>query len=197
MKKILVLIVLFSTLSNFAQSDKPNEVRLNAFSVIATRTLDLSYEHYFNEESAVGVSFAFTLADKYDLFDNIKQEYAITPYYRYYFPRHIAPGMFLEAFLSANGGFNKEKFEDIDLDNVDIDENDEYFDENDDGIIDKDDYYGLKYGDFAFGIGGGYKYFSESGFVAEIYGGVGRNLSGDERAPQVLPRLGVSFGFRF
>ena len=197
MKKIILLVVLFTTLSNFAQSNKPNEVRLNAFSMIAVRTLDLSYEHHFNEESAVGASFAFSLADKYDLFDNIKQEYAITPYYRYYFPSHVANGLFLEAFLSANGGFNKEKYDDIDLENVDIDDNDEEFDENENELLDAGDYVGLKYSDFAFGIGGGYKYFSETGFVAEIYGGIGRNLSGDERAPAVLPRLGISFGFRF
>jgi hypothetical protein len=108
----------------------------------------------------------------------------------------VANGIFLEAFLSANGGFNKEKYEDIEDISI-IDEDDEYFDENENEILDDGDIYGLKYSDFAFGVGAGYKYFSDSGFVAELYGGVGRNLSGDERAPVVLPRLGVSFGFRF
>lgn len=187
MKKIIILIVLFSTLSNFAQSDRPNEIRLNAFSVIAARTLDLSYEHYFNEESAVGASFAFDLTggEKYNIF-GINQTYAITPYYRYYFPSNINNGLFLEAFLSANGGFNKEKIED--LGDIVPDEDDDEIDE---------EYVGLKYSDFAFGIGAGYKYVSDGGFVGELFAGAGRNLSGDEKVPVVLPRLGISFGFRF
>lgn len=194
MKKVTILFVLFATLSGYTQSDKANEIRLNAFGMIAARTLDISYEHYFNEESAVGASFAFSLADKYNLFQ-IKQDYAITPYYRYYFPNHIANGMFLEAFLTANGGFNKKKFED--LGEIEIDDEDEHIDENDNESIDDGDYIGLKYSDFAFGIGGGYKYASEGGFVGELFAGVGRNLSGEEEVPTVFPRLGVSFGFRF
>jgi len=194
MRKIIILVVLFATFSSYAQYDKSNEIRLNAFGMIAARTLDISYEHYFNEESAVGASFAFSLADKYNLFE-IKQDYAITPYYRYYFPNHVAPGMFLEAFLSANGGYNKEKFED--LGDIEVDDEDELIDENDNDLLDAGDYVGLKYSDFAFGIGGGYKYASEGGFVGELFAGVGRNLSGDEKVPTIFPRLGVSFGFRF
>ncbi len=185
MKKTIILLVLISSIATHAQSDKANEIRLNAFAMIAARTVDISYEHYFNEESAVGASFAFSLADKYNLFA-IKQEYAVTPYYRYYFPNHAAPGMFLEAFLSANGGFNKEKI--ADLGEIELSDDDEEIDE---------EYVGLKYSDFAFGIGGGYKYASDGGFVGELFAGVGRNLSGDEKVPTVFPRLGVSFGFRF
>jgi len=188
MKKTIILFVLIASITTNAQYDKTNEIRLNAFAMIAARTMDISYEHYFNEESAVGASFAFSLADKYNLFA-IKQDYAITPYYRYYFPSHAAPGMFLEAFLSANGGFNKEKLADLD---------EGVYDENeDDPIEDDEEYVGLKYSDFAFGVGGGYKYASEGGFVGELFAGVGRNLSGDEKVPTVFPRLGVSFGFRF
>ncbi len=197
MRKITILVVLFATLSSYSQYDKSNEIRLNAFGMIAARTLDISYEHYFNEESAVGASFAFSLADKYNLFE-IKQDYAITPYYRYYFPNHVAPGMFLEAFLSANAGYNKEEYSDLSNEILDlIDDEDEHIDENDNDLLDDGDYIGLKYSDFAFGIGGGYKYASEGGFVGELYAGVGRNLSGDEKVPTVFPRLGVSFGFRF
>jgi hypothetical protein len=193
MKKLTILFVLLATLTNYAQSDKANEVRLNALSMIASRTLDLSYEHYFSEESAVGASFAFDLTGgkKYNLF-GINQSYAITPYYRYYFPKHISNGVFVEAFLSANGGFNKEKIADLSEDVVTTDDDDFEID----GDTDME-YVGLKYSDFAFGVGAGYKYASEGGFVAELFAGAGRNLSGDERAPIVLARMGVSFGFRF
>ncbi len=188
MKKILVLVIFFTTFLSYAQAEKSNEIRLNAFSVIASRNLDLSYEYLFNEESAVGVSFAFDLTggEKYNLF-GINQKYAVTPYYRYYFPENVINGFFLEAFLSANGGKNKEEIEGLSED-IELTDEDEIIDE---------EYVGLEYADFAFGLGGGFKYISDSGFVGEIFGGVGRNLSGDERAPVVVPRLGVSFGFRF
>lgn len=187
MKKFILVFVLLFTFSSYSQNNKSNEVRLNAFSVLAARTLDISYEHYFNEESAVGVSFAFDLTggEKYNIF-NINQTYAITPYYRYYFPKQTSNGLFLEAFLSANGGFNKKEI--ADLGDIVVDDDDDVIDE---------EYVGLKYGDFAFGIGAGYKYVSEGGFVGELFAGAGRNLSGDEKVPVVLPRLGISFGFRF
>lgn len=189
MKKIVILLTLVMVTSAFAQYDKQNEIRLNVFSILAARNLDISYERLLNEESAVGASFAFDMTggDKFNLF-GINQSYAITPYYRYYFPLEVSNGLFLEAFLSANGGKNKIKKTDSDIEDI-IDEGEE--------IEDDPDYLAFKYSDFAFGIGGGYKYASSGGFVAELYAGAGRNLSGDVRTPVVLPRLGVSFGFRF
>ncbi len=190
MKNILFLLVLLITFSNYAQTDKFNEVRLNAFSLIASRTVDLTYERVLNFESSVGLSVAFdvTGGKVYNLF-NINQSYAITPYYRYHMPKHIANGLFVEAFLSANGGK-------IIKDRLDEDIQDIIEDEGID-IEDDPDNVAFEYGDFAFGVGGGYKYISEGGFVGEIYGGAGRNLSGDVKSPVILPRLGISFGFRF
>lgn len=189
MKKIVLLIAFIVATAAFAQYDKQNEIRLNAFSVLAARNLDISYERLLNEESAVGASFAFDLTggDKFNLF-GINQNYAITPYYRYYFPFEVSNGLFLEAFLSANGGKNKIKKTDPDIEDI-INEGEE--------VEDEPDYLAFEYSDFAFGIGAGYKYASAGGFVAEIYAGAGRNLSGDVRTPVVLPRLGLSFGFRF
>ncbi len=193
MKKIVLLVALLVATSAFAQYDKQNEIRLNAFSILAARNLDISYERLLNEESAVGASFAFDLTggDKFNLF-GINQSYAITPYYRYYFPLEVSNGLFLEAFLSANGGKNKIKYDDGDSELIDIWEEGEEIDGED-----FEQYRAFEYSDFAFGIGGGYKYASAGGFVAELYAGAGRNLSGDLRTPVVLPRLGLSFGFRF
>jgi hypothetical protein len=183
MKKLFLLIAVLGIFSAQAQ-DKSNEVRLNAFSVIAFKQIDLSYEYIFSEESSVGLSVAFDLDKKNrNGFLGGNQDYAITPYYRYHLPEDIANGIFFEAFLAANGGENKKKKE-----TPDTTETKE--------TVDDPDYDYLKYNDFAFGLGGGYKYISDGGFVAELYGGIGRNLSGGD-APVMLPRFGVSFGFRF
>ncbi len=183
MKKIIIVLVLFSSFLSFAQSYQSHEVRLNAYSVIVFKWLDVSYEHVFNEESSVGISLVTDL-DKNNRngYFGGNQKYAITPYYRYLVPKHLMNGIFFEAFLSANGGENRIKSGDM---------------EELEGLIpDEDDYVYPEYCDFAFGFGIGYKYVSDSGFVGELYGGAGRNLT-DENAPEIVPRVGVSFGFRF
>ena len=184
MKKLLVVLLAIASFSLQAQ-DRRNEVRLNALSVLVYKQLDLTYEYVINEESSVGLGLAFDLDKKNNngiLGGN--QDYAITPYYRYHLPADIAQGIFFETFISANGGVNKKNVEDVpdylDL-NLEVDEDGKVYPE---------------YSDFAFGLGGGYKYISESGFVGELYGGAGRNMSGGY-SPEILVRLGVSFGFRF
>ena len=183
MKKFLFLLVILTTFSSFAQ-DKSNEIRLNAFSVIAFKQIDLSYEYIFSEESSVGLSVALDLDTKNrNGFFGGNTDYIITPYYRYQLPEEIINGLFLEAFLAANGGENRRKIEPVDNTETKA-------------SGDNTDYEYLEYNDFAFGLGGGYKYISDGGFIAELYGGVGRNLKGGD-APDVLVRVGVSFGFRF
>jgi hypothetical protein len=181
MKKLFLLIAILGIISIQAQ-DKTNEVRLNTFSVIAFKQLDLSYEYIFSAESSVGLSVALDLDAKHrNGFSGGNQDYVITPYYRYHLPEDIANGIFFEAFLAANGGVNKKEKEEVTETKL----------EGDDPAYDY-----LEYNDFAFGLGGGYKYISDGGFVAELYGGIGRNLAGGD-APAVLPRFGVSIGFRF
>ncbi|HIP48156.1 MAG TPA: hypothetical protein EYG92_04215 [Lutibacter sp.] len=180
MRKFLFLLVVLTAFPSFAQ-DKSNEIRLNAFSVIAFKQLDLSYEYIISEESSVGLSLALDLDKKNrNGFFGGNTDYIITPYYRYQLPEDIIDGLFLEAFLAANGGVNKNKIETTDTKASEDEEGYEY----------------LEYNDFAFGLGGGYKYISDGGFIAELYGGAGRNLKGGD-APDVLVRVGVSFGFRF
>jgi len=184
MKKFLLIVVVLATFSSFAQ-DKTNEIRLNAFSVIAFKQIDLTYEYIFSEESSVGLSVVLDLDKKNNNgFFGGNLDYAITPYYRYQMPEGTLNGIFLEAFLSANGGVNKKDIKDVpDFVALKL-------------IPDIDGKVYPEYNDFAFGLGGGYKYISDGGFVAELYGGAGRNLSGSY-APAVFPRVNVSFGFRF
>ena len=185
MRKFLFLLAILTTFSSFAQ-DKTSEIRLNAFSVIAFKQLDLTYEYIINEESSVGLDVVIGLSkEPNNAFLKGNQKYVITPYYRYHLPESIANGIFLEAFLAANGGENFIKKDDEDIP------------DGGSAIDDESDYLAFGYSDFAFGLGGGYKYISYGGFIAEVFGGIGRNLSGEKASPGVLPRVGVSFGFRF
>ena len=52
-----------------------------------------------------------------------------------------------------------------------------------------------EYSDGALGLALGYKYISSGGFTVDIYGGMGRNLFGND-SPIIVPRAGVSIGFQ-
>jgi hypothetical protein len=54
-----------------------------------------------------------------------------------------------------------------------------------------------KYTDFAIGVSLGGKFISKRGFVAEVYGGVGRNLTNSDNIVEVIGRGGISLGLRF
>ena len=108
MRKIsLVLAFVCITINPlFAQDDSDlvdgkDEVKVNAFNLIAFKYLDGSYEHLIDEESSVGISALISLADDYDAFDLLR-DYSITPYYRRYFSKGYAKGFFVEGFGMLN-----------------------------------------------------------------------------------------------
>jgi hypothetical protein len=172
MKKILFILITFSTFTNFAQTtEKPNEIKLNALNMIAFKWLDLTYERALNDESSLGVSFLSRLSDK-QLDQEFARKYSVTPYYRYYFSNTDGIALFGEAFSKINGGLIRSKTEV-------------------EGVFKYEDY-----SDLAFGLGLGVKYYSEGGFVTEIYAGAGRNLF-TETAPTVVTRFGASLGYKF
>lgn len=173
MKKMIILALLLGTMVAKAQEGAMNEAKLNALNLIAFKWLDITYERGLNEESALGVAFNFRL-DK-DNTQEFNQNYSVTPYYRYYFMEENFEGMFGEAFGMINGGEREVKT------NVSGTEVTTY----------------PKWGDFGFGLGGGYKFVSGKNFVAEAHAGVGRNLFGDEFAPKIITRFGASLGYRF
>jgi len=172
MKKILFILITFSTFTNFAQTtEKPNEIKLNALNMIAFKWLDLTYERALNDESSLGVSFLTRLSDK-QLDQEFARKYSVTPYYRYYFSNTDGIALFGEAFSKINGGLKRTKTEV-------------------EGVFKYEDY-----SDLAFGLGLGAKYYSEGGFVTEVYAGAGRNLF-TETAPTVVTRFGASLGYKF
>lgn len=156
-------------------SEKRNEIKLDAFNLIAFEYVDVSYEHLINEEASFGVNIQFNL-DNNDYYDNYQRDFALTPYYRQYFSKKYAAGFFVEGFAMLNSG--KDYIY--------------YYDYNTNVPTNSDE----KFTDFALGISVGGKFITKRGFIAEIYGGVGRNLLNSSN-DEIIGRGGISLGYRF
>ena len=175
MKKILLLCMLSLGLSTFAQEKEisdfnKNELKGNAAYLLGG-IFQGTYERLVNDESGFGISASVGLIDEVDL------NFAITPYYRFYFGKKPAAGFFAEGFGMLN------QVEDI----VFTSQN------NFNGEI-------KTITDFAFGIGVGSKWISKRGVLFEISAGVGRNLFSEynsDRDYQFIGRGGITVGYRF
>ncbi len=98
-------------------------------------------------------------------------DFALTTYYRIYFGEKPTAGFFVEGFGMLNTA-----------------EGEEYYD-----IFDSISHYET---DFALGVSVGGKFMTNKGVIFEICGGVGRNLF-NERASDIIPRMGLTIGKRF
>jgi len=191
MKKITLLILLFVASISIAQEkeekypqddNKKYEVKLNAFSLIVFSSLDVSYEYLLNKDSSFGVGVFYNFNDvNDDLY--YPKKFSITPYYRWFFSEtRFARGFFVEGFGMLN------TYEDND-----------YYDYNGNYNPNQP----VKETDFALGISVGGKFIMKSGFTAEIYGGVGRNLFNNDNNNNsnfnndLITRGGISLGYRF
>lgn len=167
MKKIILAALLVCiSLQSYSQEEKTqpkkHEIKLNALMTLFG-VPEISYEYLLNEESSMGLSVLFSLEDNYQL------DFALTPYYRFFFGKKPASGFFVEGFGMLNIG---------DADSYDG------------GSSQPNET------DVALGISIGTKLLTKSGFIFEIYGGAGRNLFNDNSFDAV-PRFGISFGKRF
>jgi len=166
MKKIFfaLLLVCIATQS-FSQDEQSkaskHEIKLNAVLTLAGIP-EVSYEYLINEESSMGVSVLFAL-------DDYAYDFALTPYYRFYFGKKPAAGFFVEGFGMLNIG-----------------EGDSYDGSN----------FSPTETDFALGLALGAKFLTKNEFIFEIYFGAGRNLFNDNSIDAV-PRVGLSIGKRF
>ncbi|TXD46853.1 DUF3575 domain-containing protein [Polaribacter sp. IC073] len=189
-KNILMLLLVVASLQITAQekgeiypqdSNKKHEIKLNAFSLIVFSSLDISYEHLLNKDSSFGVGVFYNFNDiNNDLY--YPKKFSITPYYRWFFSEtRFARGFFVEGFGMLNS-YEEELY-----------------------------YYGSpskieKETDFALGVSVGGKFIIKSGFTAEVYLGIGRNLfnnsnndddNGDFINNNIITRGGISLGYRF
>ena len=187
MRKIaLVILCIYSTISNAQEdlisqdTDKKNEITLNALTLIASGWIDVSYEYLINKEASFGVDLQFGFDENDDF--NSYRNFSITPNYRVYFSNKYARGFFIEGFGMLHR--YKDLYYDYDYDSV-------YGNER----IEKN------ITEFSLGVSVGGKWVTKSGFVAEIFGGIGRNIlnnNDDSYDPiKVAGRVGVSIGKRF
>ena len=196
MKKILLfLLVTFVSLSFTAQEfegpkenrypegvEKKNELKLNAFNLIAFAALDISYEKVISANSSYGVAIFYNFSDYENDDITFPKKFSITPYYRWFFSEYqYAQGFFIEGFGMLNTY----------QDNYSFDFNSNY------GKIETQT-------SFALGISVGGKFVITEGFTAEVLAGVGRNLikgesheSYQDFQNEVIGRFGISLGYRF
>lgn len=166
MKKFFLVVAILT--ASFAQAQQ--ELKLDIFDALALKTIEISYEHYLNDQSSVGVS-GFINFEKNSADFRYNEKRAITPFFRHYFTTDSQWNFFGEGFFSFN--FGEKEIEITGAPSI-------YED----------------YTDGALGVAIGTKYISEQGLTIDIYGGAGRNLFSDN-SPAIMPRVGVNVGWRF
>ena len=87
MKNLALVLLCFCSIITNAQEDsipqdsnKKNEITLNALTLVASGWIDVSYEYLINEESSFGVDLQFGFDENSD-FDAYRN-FSITPNYR-------------------------------------------------------------------------------------------------------------------
>jgi len=165
MKKILLLFTICFISSIYAQQ----EFKLNITDALALKTLTVSYEYYFNEETSIGISGLFNFEDESSDF-RYNENTVITPYFRHYFSTESLWNFFGELFVAYNT--------------------------RDDEFTSMGELINSKYSDAALGLAVGYKYISTGGFTVDLHGGLGRNLFSDD-SRTIIPRVGVNIGWQF
>jgi len=190
MKKWIFLALIAFQFSNAQEtssvlSSKKNEVKFDVLSAIAFGKYHISYERFLNKDFSVGISGGIQDSqnqkdDFYDGFERSLPKYEINPFVRYALSKSPKNFYFAEVFLSANGGKYREiaRFEDGS----------------------GNGYYASKeenYSDLAIGGALGYKLYLKEKFGLELIVGAGKNLFNTDKSPEVIPHVGLNFGYRF
>ena len=80
------------------EADWKHKMRVNLFSLIAFKTIDISYERILDPGNSIGVSMLIKTNDE----DEVNQIFSITPFYRMYFLNrkdYESRGLFLVLFI--------------------------------------------------------------------------------------------------
>lgn len=160
---------------------KRHELSLDVTAALVLPALQPRYEYILGRYSGVGVDLFLDLSDNEADYSEI-EKFSVTPFYRQYFfskEDYGAKGFYAEGFLKAY------TFEDI------------YSDD----IFPMPQPTEETYFETALGVGIGWKWVSNSGFMIDVGFGIGRNLGfsdvPDDIRTEVVPRGGVHFGWRF
>ena len=142
-----------------------NEIKLNLATTLFSLP-EISYERVWSNNVGLGLAGRITLNDSY------KTRYLLMPYCRFYFGETPIKSFFVEANLGIMG-YRKDEYT-SGPGYVSIENN------------------AKTAGDVGVGIAVGYKYVNRSGFIAELFVGLGRTA--DDR---MYSRCGVSMGKMF
>lgn len=99
MKKIVLILVLF--VSSFVSAQK--EISIDLADALIMKTLELNYEHYLNDQYAVGFAALFNFKPESEDF-RYNENTMFTPYFRYYFSNSQNWDYFGEINLGINSG---------------------------------------------------------------------------------------------
>ncbi|SEC47873.1 hypothetical protein SAMN04489761_3106 [Tenacibaculum sp. MAR_2009_124] len=165
------------SMTEFSKS-KRHSLSLDVIAGLAFPAFNPRYEYVLNKYSGIG-------ADLNINFDNEKgseilEKFSFSPYYRQYFfskEDYGAKGFYGEGFLKFYTYENDFNF---------------WFD-NSTNTNDK------TYFETAVGVGIGWKWVSDSGFLIDINGGLGRNLgfADDPNERDFTGKFGLNFGWQF
>lgn len=167
-------------------AEKRHEVSLDVLAAIALPALNPRYEYILGRYSGVGADLFIALDNDEIDFEEF-EKLSLTPYYRQYFfskEDYGAKGFYGEGFLKLY------TFED-------------YGDDYTFTGFNNVSYERETYFETAIGVGIGWKWVSDSGFLIDLGFGIGRNLgfadyNDDEYSrSEVVVRGGLNFGWRF
>lgn len=153
-----------------------NEIKLNMFYLVIGAA-ELSYERNLNDASSIGMSVLIPIGE--GARDEIN--FVLTPYYRLFFGNKPAQGFFFEGFGMLNSTKTYQYFNQV---------NNGFFTTTEErkNVV-----------DFALGFAIGGKFVLREKIVAEVTGGIGRNLlnSNENQYSAVVPRFNIAIGYRF
>jgi hypothetical protein len=183
-KNLIALSFMICSIFAHSQSDEEqtnisedrSELKINGLFFILG-AIEVDYQYLINSESGVGVDVLYAYDD-----ENLDINYHIAPYYRQYFGKKYASGFFVEGFGMLNS--------------VDDYSYDSSYDPNTDTYFNNGGYQ-EDIVDFALGLGTGFKFFTNRGFVIEIDLGIGRNLFKNDRNFTIIGKGGIHLGYRF
>jgi hypothetical protein len=188
MKKIILILLLFSTLANAQESSpnpRKNEIRIDVLQAILSSKASFSYERFLANDFSVGFNVNFNSSSKVkrdfeEGYVSNLPRYEFNPYVRYALSKGKKTYYFAEVFGSYNVGDYKEI-----VYKVDANLNGYYKTET------------STYTDFGAGGALGYKMYFTDSFGMELLVGFGYNFANTDKSPDKISRVGLSLGYRF
>lgn len=170
MKKLFTLLLLSISVFMFSQENMStknfSEIKINALST-SLGAFEFEFERTINSKSSFGISLFSKFEDNTGKAFSYDYDSGANIFYRRYFGKKYANGLFLEGF----GMFHNNKI----------------FELNSKPEISSN---------LLFGLGIGYKWVSKKGLILQTNFGLGKNIF-NHKFDGVSGRAGISIGYRF